>query len=74
MIFTVHRGRNDPGREELRITFDLPTDAADRLEAFAKQCLDDQNNVRQVNEPPHYELLDLGLKSLQFEGDPVSSK
>jgi len=66
----VHRERNDTGREELRITFDLPTDAADRLEAFAKQCLDDQNNVRQVNEPPHYELLDLGLKSLQFEGDP----
>ena len=55
----------------MRITFDLPTDAAERLEAFAKKCLDDEEKVDSANKP-HYELLDLGIKSLQFQGNQVS--
>jgi len=60
--------RDDGEGEELRITFDLPTDAAERLEAFAKKCLDDEEKVDSANKP-HYELLDLGIKSLQFQGN-----
>jgi len=60
---------SEEGREgELKITFDLPTEAAERLEAFARQCIEDQK-IGCESIKMHHKLIEMGIRSLQMQGN-----
>lgn len=68
MIPSDFQGSEEEKEGELKITFDLPTEAAERLEAFARQCIEDQR-MGSDSMKMHRELIEMGIRSLQMQGN-----
>ena len=57
---------------EVRITFDLPSAAAEKLELFARNCIVNQDQLDNGEGIMDRSLSKLGITSLNFKGNQVS--